>query len=125
MKFVTCLNCMDGRVQLPVIYWIKENYGVDYVDMITEAGMDGVLADENYKNVDSLIKKIEISLEKHNSRIVFVVGHHDCGGNPVDDKTHKNQICMAVEKVKGWKPSIQIVGLWVSKEWTVEKITEK
>ena len=46
-KFITCLNCVDGRVQLPVIQWIKENYNIDYVDMITEAGMDGILAAEN------------------------------------------------------------------------------
>ena len=44
----TCLNCMDGRVQLPVINWIRENYKIDNVDVITEAGMDGVLANERY-----------------------------------------------------------------------------
>jgi len=96
---------MDSRAQLPVIHWVKENCGVDYVDMITEAGMDGILADEHYKDVDSLLKKIDISLEKHNSSIIFVVGHHDCGGSPVDDETHKKQIRIAVEKVKSWKPS--------------------
>ena len=116
---------MDGRVQLPIIYWIKENYGVDYVDMITEAGMDGVLTDESYKYVDSIIEKIELSLEKHNSGIIFVVGHHDCGGNPVDDEIHKKQIRITVEKVKRWKPFMKIIGLWVSNKWTVEKITEK
>jgi len=116
---------MDGRVQLPVIHWIKENCGVDYVDMITDAGMDGVLAGEDCKDMDNLLKKIEISLKKHNSNIVFVVGHHDCGGNPVDDETHKKQIRIAVEKVKSWKHSIHIIGLWVSNEWTVEKINGK
>lgn len=97
MKFTTCLNCMDGRVQLPIIYWIMDN----------------------------LLKKIDISIEKHNSSIIFVVGHYDCGGNPVDDETHKKQIRIAVEKVKRWKPSIPVIGLWVSNEWIVEKITEK
>lgn len=124
MKFATCLTCMDGRVQLPVIYWIKKNYGVDYVDMITEAGMDGVLADENYKDIDSFLKKIDISFEKHNSNSIFIVGHYDCGGNPVDEETHKKQIHIAVKKVKRWKPSMQIIGLWVSNEWTVKKMTE-
>ena len=37
---------MDGRVQLPVIQWIKENYRVDFVDVITEAGMDSVLSNQ-------------------------------------------------------------------------------
>jgi hypothetical protein len=36
---------MDSRVQLPVIQWIKENYNVNFVDLITEPGMGGVLAD--------------------------------------------------------------------------------
>ncbi|MBI4243854.1 MAG: hypothetical protein HY606_07170 [Planctomycetes bacterium] len=31
-KFVTCLNCMDGRTQLPVIQWIEKNYRADYVE---------------------------------------------------------------------------------------------
>ncbi|MFH2070148.1 MAG: carbonic anhydrase [Elusimicrobiota bacterium] len=125
MKFATCLNCMDGRVQLPVIHWIKENYSVDYVDMITHPGMDGFLADKNCKYTNGLFKKMDISFEKHNSSILFVVGHNDCAGNPVDDKTHKKQIRIAVEKIKRWRRSVYIIGLWVSNKWTVEKITEK
>lgn len=125
MKFATCLNCMDGMVQLPVIHWIKDNYGADYVDMITEAGMDGVLVSEDFKYMDSLLSKIDISLEKHHSDIIFVVGHYDCGGNPVDDETHKKQISVAVEKVKGLRPSAHVVGLWVSSEWATEKTIER
>lgn len=123
MKFAVCLNCMDGRVQLPIINWIKENYDVKYIDMITEAGMDKVLACENCKDTNNILKKIDISIEKHNSSLIFVVGHHDCGGNPVDDETHKKQIRIAVENVKNWRPSINIIGLWVSNKWTVEKIS--
>jgi len=44
-KFATAINCMDGRCQLPVIEWMKKRYGVEYVDMITEPGPDGVLAE--------------------------------------------------------------------------------
>jgi hypothetical protein len=46
-EFVTCLNCIDGRVQLPAIHWIKANYEVKYIDMINTPGMDGILADRN------------------------------------------------------------------------------
>ena len=42
-KRAVCLNCMDGRAQLPVIEWVKKNCDVEFVDMITEAGMDGFL----------------------------------------------------------------------------------
>lgn len=43
-KFGTAINCIDGRVQLPVIKWLKENYYLDFVDMITEPGPDKVLS---------------------------------------------------------------------------------
>jgi len=52
-KRAICLNCIDGRVQLPVIEWIKQNYGVDHVDMITEPGMDGFLADGTIRSTTS------------------------------------------------------------------------
>lgn len=122
MIFATCLNCIDGRVQLPVIHWIKENYDVDYVDMITEAGMDGVLTEENYSNMEHIMNKIDISLTKHNSNIIFVAGHYDCAGNPVNDETHKQHIHTAVKKIKILTSVDRVVGLWISKEWNVEKI---
>ncbi len=33
-KFITAINCMDGRTQIPVIEFLKKNFQVDYVDMI-------------------------------------------------------------------------------------------
>ena len=69
-KYASCLNCMDGRVQLPTILWIKENYKIDYVDVITEAGMDGILANESV-NIDSILQKVDISIDKHKVVSVF------------------------------------------------------
>ncbi|MCK4935756.1 MAG: hypothetical protein KAR84_02790 [Elusimicrobiales bacterium] len=122
MKFATCLNCMDGRVQEPVIFWIKNNHKVDFVDMITEAGMDGYLSDSN-SDISRIKKKVNVSLSREgNINAIFVVGHYDCLGNPVDEKTHKEQINIAVKKVKAWKPEADVFGLWISSEWRVEKI---
>ena len=39
-KFATSVSCMDGRIQIPLNKWIKENYSADYVDTITEPGVD-------------------------------------------------------------------------------------
>ena len=38
MSFYTTINCMDGRVQLPVISYLMERFGVQYVDAITGPG---------------------------------------------------------------------------------------
>ena len=125
MSFATCLNCIDGRAQLPVIYWIKENYGVDYVDMITEAGMDGKLAGDFNKYIDLMYDVIKISVYTHKSDYVFIVGHHDCAGNPVDDATHKKQIILAAEDLSKCALPVTVIGLWLSAEWVVEKIISK
>jgi carbonic anhydrase len=119
-KRATCLNCMDGRVQLPVIQWIKENYHVDFVDVITEAGMDNVLS--NQEDIREVLRSITISVDINKSTRLFVVGHYDCRGNPVEENIHRQQISDAVKRLKGHWPNHEIVGLWVNKSWAVEVV---
>ena len=58
-KFACAINCMDGRVQDAVKNYMKENYGVDYVDMITEPGPNKILADNSNKEKrERLIKEV-------------------------------------------------------------------
>jgi carbonic anhydrase len=116
----TCLNCMDGRVQLPVIQWIKDNYPVDFVDVITEAGMDNVLC--NQEDIREVLRSITISVNVNKSTRIFVVGHYDCRGNPVDESEHHQEINSAVKRLKGYWPNHEIVGLWVNKDWMVELV---
>ena len=82
-EFATAINCMDGRVQMPVIEYMKSKYGIDYVDMITEPGPNKILSENKDKNsIDSIKRRVKISVEAHKSRLIAVVGHHDCAGNP-------------------------------------------
>lgn len=117
-KRATCLNCMDGRVQLPVLNWIKENHRVDFVDVITEAGMDNVLS--NQEDISEVLRSIEISVNVNKSTKLFVVGHYDCRGNPVDEHVHRQEISSAVKRLKEHWPGHEIIGLWVNKIWAVE-----
>jgi carbonic anhydrase len=123
-KFVTCINCMDGRVQLPVINWIRENHSADYVDMITEAGADGHLVQHD-PVPGEILSKINISVNKHGSDQIFIVGHHDCAGHPVDEGTHRRDILRAVNKVKESFPDCGVSGLWVSDKWEVQRLIDK
>ena len=74
-KFATAINCMDGRVQLPVINWLREKLGVDYVDMITEPGPDKILAKGAGAAVDSIKARVLISVNKHGSDTILMVSH--------------------------------------------------
>lgn len=46
MSFCTVINCMDGRVQLPVIRYLMDRFNVACVDSVTEPGPLRHLADE-------------------------------------------------------------------------------
>lgn len=111
---------MDGRVQLPVLTWIKSNYPIDYVDVITEAGMDGVLAKQD--DINEILRSIKVSVQLNQSTGLFVVGHHDCRGNPIDERSHHREVRAAVKRLKAYWPDLQITGLWVSKTWNVEVV---
>ena len=116
----TCLNCMDGRVQLPVLTWIKANYPVDFVDVITEAGMDGVLARQ--EDISEVMRSIKVSVNLNKSTRLFVVGHYDCRGNPVGEQLHHQEIVDAVKRLKPLWPAQDVIGLWVNDQWQVELV---
>ena len=123
MKFCTVINCMDGRIQLPVINYLKKRFKVDYVDSITEAGPNSVLSQQkNNLLVESIIKRLKISVENHSSVGIAIVGHFDCAGNPADYKTQIYQIRKSMNFIKKEFNKIEIVGLWVNGNWEVQDI---
>jgi len=122
-RFATTINCMDGRVQVPVIEYIKTKYNVDYVDMITEAGPVCLLSKREENNITESIRKlVELSILKHRSQLIALVAHYDCAGNPVGKEVQIQQMHLAMRNVAKWNHSIQVIGLWVDKNWGVNKV---
>jgi hypothetical protein len=121
--FATVVNCMDGRTQLPVIEHLKKKYGVDYVDSITEPGPVKILAERTYPTIiDQIKKRVGISVEKHGSRHIAVVGHHDCAGNPVDKETQLQQIEASIKLIREWGFGAEVIGLWIDERWEVTEV---
>jgi len=123
VNFVTAINCMDGRVQIPVIYWMKKRYKVEYVDMITEPGPNKILAENTNSTLTNSIKqRVEISVNKHRSNIIAIIGHHDCAGNPSDKNTQMTQLADSVKIIKSWNLPAEVISLWIDEDWIVHKI---
>ena len=119
-SFATVINCMDGRVQEPVIAWMKNEYGVDYVDDVTEPGPICMLANNaDPVAVDSMRRRVDISVNKHGSHVVAIVAHHDCAGNPVCKYDQMCQLTEAIDTVKSWGFDVDVLGLWVDEDWQV------
>ena len=121
-RFGTAINCMDGRVQLPVTAWLKEHYQVDYVDMITEAGPVKALAERDEQLTQSIRARLEVSLKVHKSEVVAVVGHDDCASNPVGYERHQVQVQQSVDLLRASGVEVPLIGLYVHADGTVEQV---
>ena len=119
-KFATSVSCMDGRIQTPLTNWIKENFSVDYVDTITEPGIDKLIADNT--DLESIKTKVGISINKHESELIVVSGHYDCAGNPVSNEEHITQIKKGIEVISSWNLGVKVVGVWVDDTWKINTV---
>lgn len=119
-KFATSVSCMDGRIQIPLTNWIKENFSVDYVDTITEPGIDKQVADNT--DLESIKTKVGISINKHESELIVVSGHYDCAGNPVSNEEHITQIKKGIEVISSWNLGVKVVGVWVDDNWKINTV---
>ena len=123
MKFCTVINCMDGRVQLPVIMYLQKRFNVEYVDSITEPGPNLILSEQkNSVSIQSILERLKISIERHNSVGVALVGHHDCAGNPAPQDDQLSQIQKAINFLRQKYKKIVIIGLWVDESWKVHEV---
>ena len=123
MKFGTSIHCMDGRIQEPISTYLKDTYAVTYVDTITEPGPCKILAEKvNVRVVNSILDRANISVQIHDSRLIAISGHYDCAGNPSDEETQKGQIKKSVEYLINRYPKIEIIGLWIDKNWQVHRL---
>jgi len=125
MRFCTVINCVDGRVQLPVIRYLQKRFNVEYVDSITEAGPNLILSHEkNTVSIQSIFERLKISIENHNSVGVAIVGHHDCAGNPAPQDYQIMHIKNAIQLLQQKYESLEIIGLWVYSNWDVHEVIE-
>ncbi len=122
-KFATVINCMDGRVQDPVNAWMKTKTGADYIDVITEAGPDRMMASTATAS-RLILKRILVSRDKHNSTELALVAHHDCAGNPVTKEQHIHHLRQAAKIMATWNLGMNIMMLWVDENWEVNPISE-
>ncbi|RFT16307.1 MAG: hypothetical protein OP8BY_1911 [Candidatus Saccharicenans subterraneus] len=122
-RFVTAINCMDGRVQDCVNRWIKNLYRADYVDVITAPGPVKILAAGEPEFMLTSIKRcLAVSTEKHHSPAVAIVAHHDCAGNPLSKEEQLSQLYLAAEKIRENFPGLKVHLLWVNEDWQVEEV---
>lgn len=121
--FCTLICCMDGRFIHIINEYIRKNYRYEYVDTITDAGpVSKVIHEEYLKAVEDKI--VLISINKHKSDHIFIAGHSDCAGCPIDDSTQKDYIKEAVCMIYEHLPDLAVTGLFVNESGEVENLID-
>ena len=70
-----------------------------------------------------LKKKVEVSIEKHGSRIIAVVAHYDCAGNPENEDVQKEHLRKAVSVIVSWGFPVKIIALWLDENFEASIIS--
>jgi hypothetical protein len=123
MFFCTAINCMDGRTQLPVNDYLRNVLNVEYVDTITEPGPPKILAEQQDSPLaQSILSRLDISVNKHGSKSIALVAHHDCAGNPAPEDIQRQQLQAATKFLAQHYPDVTILALWVDSDWTVHDV---
>lgn len=115
--FAVVLNCIDGRVQQPLLDWVRARYSVDYADVVTEPGIDGLLAHGSPAAREAVLDKVCVSRLAHLSSYLVVAGHHDCAANPVPRDVHEQQIRTAVGWLRTALPRFDVAGVYLDETW--------
>jgi len=114
---------MDGRVQLPVIRFLQKRFGAEHVDAITEPGPNAILAKgSDTPTIQSIERRLGISIEHHKSSGVAVIGHWNCAGNPCPRQQQEGHTREAVKHLRRKHPGVVVIGLWVDEAWKVSEI---
>jgi hypothetical protein len=114
---------MDGRVQLPVIRYLQKRFGAEYVDSITDAGPNLVLSEGRITpRVQAILERLKISIEKHGSVGVAIVGHYDCAGNPAPAEAQIIHIHKGKQLLREYCGDIEVIGLWVDEDFRVHEV---
>lgn len=102
---------MDGRCQHAVGSWARQQFGADYPDTITIAGVDGEL-NNNEAEWERALRMGKISVEKHGATQACVVGHSGCAGFVASAEEHQEAIRNAVAKLTSAGLYETVVGLY-------------
>jgi len=119
------VNCIDGRVQIPVIRYLQQGFGVLYVDLVTEPGPALSLAgsvdvDDEIKR--SILRRVATSIDAHGSGLIAVAAHADCARNPAGPEAKRRQLAESAAVLAESFPGVSILGLWVDERWSVHPV---
>ncbi len=113
------IHCMDWRLHPELANKLPELLGVKKFDLVGIAGVGKNLLEEGSAK-DCLMKQIELSINLHNTKKIFLVHHSDCGayGGSFEGEHEKHVADMeeAEKIIKEAHPEVEIIRVFANLE---------
>lgn len=121
-NFATAICCIDGRFHTPLVDWIKKRCQVEFVDLVTEAGPDLVLAEGDKPKIFSIKERVSASIQNHKSKHLIVAAHDNCGGNQVTPIEHCQHLRSAKDVIRKWDFPVEPFFVFIDLKGNVEEV---
>ena len=114
------ITCMDFRFHKSICSWVNENGLTKDYDLVSIAGAQKALLDEDTRA--TVLKQIELSIKLHGINTVIFMGHQDCGAyggsesfedSETEREKYDEDMTVAEEIVKKKYPDISVRKLLV------------
>ncbi|MBA2682693.1 MAG: hypothetical protein H0U76_30420 [Ktedonobacteraceae bacterium] len=115
--FGLAITCIDGRAKRPLADWMKQHYGVHYIDLVTEPEPDTTLLQATPWLLENIQQKLRYAIVAHHPTVLAIAAHHDCGGNTLSAAVHQEQVRRVANLVATWNLQVPIIGVWLDEQW--------
>lgn len=112
------VTCIDFRFQKYIREWLDKNLGKKTYDFLSYAG--GV------KDLEVVLKEIDVSEKLHNIHHVILINHEDCGAYGIQGtvERHTKDLLRAKEKILEKHPDLNVNLYFMHIRGKVEEIVE-
>ena len=112
----TVICCIDFRFQDYIRKWIKKNLGEKNCDLVSWAG--------STKDLNSVLKQIDISLKLHKIKKAVLIHHEDCGayGKESTFEKHRQDLNKAKREIVKNYPNLKVNLFYLHLNGKFEKV---
>lgn len=96
------VSCIDFRFQKHIRNWLDENFGDKTFDYVGYAG--------GTKDLETVMKQVDISVKLHNIKHIVLMNHENCGayGDESTPEKHAEDLLKAKNSIAKKYPKLRV-----------------
>ncbi len=116
ISHATAIACADHWLKDPVKKWVKQFFGVERVDFVTEHQPETFLTIEKKEKIVDIQQKLTELSKDQDGELVIIVAHDGCDYGVVPVNERQAILAEAAQKAQRWGHGQRIIGLWLDED---------